>query len=541
LSAGGKKYGVSSLKVHRWEKLLPFLTALLLILSFPPFEWSSLAWISLLPLFLYCQKQTDYKKIFFGGFLAGLLFFLHLYAYMALAINFVLPRYLGALVVLGAAVYSAVFYGFFSLLLSFWLKKHRNSLLNSFLASLAVPSFWVLLEHLRSAGFLGHTGGFLGYSQSNGLLLQCISFYGYWGLPFLIVLFQVILFHGKKRWETKNARKTFSLLIIIFAALLAKGVFLPSLFTPEEKEEPLRIALIQGNISQENILNAKMAEDNFIKYLELSRKAHSLYAPLDMIVWPETVFSTSLQRSFPQAEKEIAALAEETGAAILYGAMYEDSFTGKLYNTILLHEKDKIYNSASEKQRSDKIRLVPMAEYFPFPDFLNSLWKIELSLGGYTPGEEPRIFQTKNFKFGGIICFESYFSYPAINIPRGGGEHIFVLTNDAWFLESSGRKQHASVAAIRALETGLGVTQVANTGYTVSYNYRGKEILKLPPSIEGVALLKSTMPRRLTPYCLLGDYFLYLCLAILAASSLQILINRHGSSSATEIDENNLF
>lgn len=522
MAAGKKPYGEPY-----YLEFLPFFSALLLILSFPPQDKEYLAWISLLPLFIYCQKQVGYKKSFWGGFIAGLVFFLYLYAYIALSINFVLPRYFGILVVISCAVYAAFFYGLFSLLLSFLLKEQNKSILSS----LAVPSSWVLLEYLRSLGFLGHTGGFLGYSQSYSLLLQCISFYGYWGLPFLMVLFQVILFWGWSILKEKNrmpqnkraAKATLSLLIFIFMAMLASGIYLPSLFSVEENDRALRIALVQGNIPQEDILDPDMAANNFLKYIELSRKADSLYAPLDLIVWPETVFSIYLQRRFPAAEKEIAALADEAGAPILYGAMFEDKSGEEVFNSIILHENKNI---TAEKQRTDKIRLVPLAEYFPFPDFLNSILKVDLSLGGYTPGEAPRIFQIEDFKFGGIVCFESYFSYPAISIPSQGGEHIFVLTNDAWFLDSSGLDQHARAAAVRALETGLGVTQVANTGYTVSYDYAGREVLKLPALSEGVALLETRMPRRLTLYRLWGDYFLYFCLTILAAASISILLRK---------------
>lgn len=96
-----------------------------------------------------------------------------------------------------------------------------------------------------------------------------------------------------------------------------------------------------------------------------------------------------------------------------------------------------------------------------------------------------------------------------------GADHLFVLTNDAWFLDSNGLEQHARAAAIRALETGVGVTQIANTGYTISFDPYGQEVLRLPVLQEGVALLETKMPRRQTLYLLGGNYFLYPCLLIL--------------------------
>jgi apolipoprotein N-acyltransferase len=504
-----------------WKKYhpetLPFLSALVLILSFPPWDKGYLAWISLLPLFLYCRKQSSYRKSFWGGFSTGIIFFLYLYAYMALSVNFVLPRYVGILVVITSALYSAFFYGIFSLLLSFFLRGTRT-----LISFLAIPSAWVLLEYSRSLGFLGHTGGFLGYSQNYNPLLQCISFYGYWGLPFLMVLFQAILFFSwcsLREGNKKACGRAAVLSLLIFMTMLGSGIYFPSLFPVEEKDNAFRIALVQGNIPQENILDPSMSTNNFLKYLELSRKAHALYAPLDLIVWPETIFSTTVARHYPAAEKEIATLAEESGASILFGAMYDDKSKGEVFNSILLHESSR---PSKEKQRYDKVRLVPFAEYFPFPDILNSLWNLNLSLGTYTAGIDIQTFQMEGFDFGGIVCFESYFSRPALSIPQKGGEHIFVLTNDAWFLDSNGLEQHARAAAIRALETGLGVTQVANTGHTISFDYAGREILKLPALSEGIALLETRMPKRQTLYLLWGDYFLYFCLFILVAAFMEL-------------------
>jgi len=492
-------------------EILPFLSSFFLILSFPPYNIEYLAWVSLLPLLFYCRKQVSPGKSFWGGFCTGLVFFLCIYAYIALSVNFVLPRYVGVLVVIASAFYSALFYGVFSLLIFYFLRGTMTVL-----SVLSAPSVWVLLEYLRSLGLLGHTGGFLGFSQSYHLLLQPIAFYGYWGLPFLIVLFQTILFflccNFNNRQQKNRSFKKAVVLLFIFLVMLAGGICLPSFFPIQEKDKPLRIALIQGNIPQENILDPAMSVDNFRKYIELSEKAYRLYAPLDLLVWPETVFSASLARQHPAVEKEITSLATKLKTSILYGAMCEEKPAGETFNSILLCESGR---SSQKKQRSDKLRLVPFAEYFPFPEILNNIWKTNISLGTYTPGTNIRTFQLDGFKFGGIICFESYFAHPALQIPQMEGEHIFILSNDAWFLESSGLEQHARAAIVRALETGLGVTQVANTGYTVSYDYAGREILKLPALSEGIGLLETKIPVRQTLYLLWGDYFLYFCLLVL--------------------------
>jgi apolipoprotein N-acyltransferase len=134
----------------------------------------------------------------------------------------------------------------------------------------------------------------------------------------------------------------------------------------------------------------------------------------------------------------------------------------------------------------------------------------------YTPGREAAPFLLDNFTVGGIICFESYFPHPALEIARQETEHIFVLTNNAWFCQSIGLDQHIRAAPFRAAELGIGITQVANTGYSRSYDYRGREVYALPAHREEIGLLEISMPRRQTLYRLWGDYFVLLCAAALA-------------------------
>ncbi|MEW5922201.1 MAG: apolipoprotein N-acyltransferase [Bacillota bacterium] len=503
---------------HKHKKLiavvfLPLLSALLLILSFPAFNKGYLAWFSLLPLFFYCRETGPGRRAFTGGMLAGFIFFLYLYSYMAHAVNFLFPPYLGLLVVVLSSFVSSLYFAGFALAFAFFLKWGRP-----LLTALAASSLWVLLEYLRSAGLLGHSGGFLGYSQADYfMLLPLVSLYGYWGLPFLMVLFQVALFSvlpllWRKTGSPLTGRKT-ALPFLLFASMLVAGLWLPSLFPVQEKEENLRIALLQGNISQEDVLNPTMASANFQKYIALTKEAGERYGALDLIVWPETVLSQNVARTRAKAPGELAALAVQTGAPILFGAMFEDLATGDVFNSILLQRPGF---PSFDEQRYDKQRLVPFAEYFPLHNLLNKILKSDVSLGTYTPGRAAAPFSLGNFNPGGIVCFESYFPRPALEKARQGAEHLFVLTNDAWFLQSHGLEQHIRVAPFRAAELGIGVTQVANTGLTRSYDYRGKEVYALPSHREETGLLETVMPQRRTLYRLWGDYFVLLCAAALA-------------------------
>ncbi|RQD73918.1 MAG: apolipoprotein N-acyltransferase [Candidatus Syntrophonatronum acetioxidans] len=522
---------------------LPLLTALLLVISFPRWDQGYLAWAALLPLFFFCYQEINWKESLGGGLLCGLVFFLFVSAYMVYSMDFFFPRYFGLLVVLAIALYSAFFFALFSLGLFFFLRQPSKLLL-----ILGSSSLWVILEYVRSSGILGHTGGFLGYSQSiYPGVLQVTALYGYWGLPFLMVMFQGIIFlflkerfkenqrgqEGNKKGDTreglikrKGQKKGFSwepgVYLFLFFLLLGTGLFLPSTFPLEKREKPLKIALLQGNIPHHRIVKARYARDNFTHYLDFSKKAREKYGSLDLIVWPELVLSRNTARVYPRSYNLVAQKARELDTPLLIGSYYQEREKEQEFNSIFLQKPGDPFGKS---QRYDKIRLVPFAEHLEIPEIVENFFDLKVALGTYTPGEEVKVFNMEGKLLGGVICFESYFPRPALDMIRRGAEHIFILTNNALFLDSNGLEQHARVAAVRAAETGVGFTQVANTGYTLSYNYRGEEVLSLPRRVEGIAFLETDFTRRNTLYRQWGDYFVYLCFLVLGTSGIYLYKN----------------
>ena len=118
-----------------------------------------------------------------------------------------------------------------------------------------------------------------------------------------------------------------------------------------------------------------------------------------------------------------------------------------------------------------------------------------------------------------MICFESHRRLHASLARRGAAS--FVATNDAWFGRSIGLEQHAQVAALRAAEMGIGVTQVANSGISISFDCRGRELMRTGKEEQGFYLLPLDLAHRHTLYRWAGDFIPPLCLLLLAGCSLQ--------------------
>lgn len=469
--------------------LMALLSGIMLIAAFPPFEQGYLAWVALIPLLAICL-ETKPIRAFAAGLVFGLPLNTYLNLYLANVLFPYLPTALALAAMIGLVLYISLFYGIFALAVSLVTRLRKG-----WLVALAIPSFWILMEYLRSLGFMGYTVGFLGYSQwQYHNLLSLTSVYGYWGLPFLILFFQsIIILALRKDLNGFNL----SAMALVFVLLMTAGIAVPAAQAPDPSEKKLKVLLVQGNTSPEEVI-AMGRKRNMIHYLALTEEAIAASANIDLVVWPETVVDIRLNNGDVHP-RPMVEMVERYNVPLLYGARVHEG--GHLFNAITLIDEEDTSTFYYKK------RLVPFVETFPMEEWLNRFLQLDLLLGSYTPGSEVTLFHVNGIPLSGIICFESYFGDHTRLFTVGGGRHIFILTNDAWFNESIGLEQHAQVAAIRAAESGVGVTQVANSGITISFDYRGKELFRSAKN--EIATFNKTLDlnRRETIYTRYGDYF----------------------------------
>ncbi len=494
--------------------LPPLLSGLFLIFAFPRFEQGYLAWVVLIPLIWVCL-QVSPGRAFRAGFVYGLPINIYVNMYLAVVLYPYLPDALATLAMILLFLYISLFYALFALGTSL-----ASRMGNPWFAALAVPSLWLLVEYVRSLGLLGYNVGYLGYTQwGYPFLLNIVSVFGYWGLPFLMVLFQSILvlyLLGKLRSRNLYASTA------VFGFLLAAGLLIP-LFQPVEKKgDPLQTGLIQGNTHPEEIVD--YSKDEVLnRYLDLTGQALEKEPELDLVVWPETV----VRLDFSEEKKhlsEMVKLADKHEIDLLYGARVKKE--DRLHNSITLYSKNQ-----EELPVYHKHRLVPFVEYFPAEELLNRILQLDLLLGSYTPGEEITVFDLNGTNVAGVVCFESYFGDHMRLFAREGARHQFIVTNDAWFGESIGLEQHAQAAAIRAAESGTGVTQVANSGITISFDYQGRELFRSGKNEQAVFTVPLDMAYRETIYTRFGDYFPAAWAAFLAIATPLLRVKARRESS----------
>jgi apolipoprotein N-acyltransferase len=202
------------------------------------------------------------------------------------------------------------------------------------------------------------------------------------------------------------------------------------------------------------------------------------------VVWPETASPYWLAED-PQARMAIAEAAKPALATIS-GTIRAGDRPTTLYNSLVAVMPD-----GASGGYYDKHHLVPYGEYFP------SYLPIRLGEQGFTAGPGVRTLHLAGLPpIGPLICFEAVFSGDVVD------EHdrpalMLNITNDSWFGNSTGPRQHFAAARMRAVEEGLPLVRAANTGISAVIDAHGKVAASLGLDRQGV--LVAAIPGYLQP------------------------------------------
>jgi apolipoprotein N-acyltransferase len=230
----------------------------------------------------------------------------------------------------------------------------------------------------------------------------------------------------------------------------------------------LTVLLIQGNVAQGQKWDRALMVAIFRRYLDLTRQAvlQADGRPA-VVVWPETASPAQLQTDQPARQ----AIAEASGgASALIGSVRFDD-ADRPRNSLFA-----IGDGGVVEAIYDKWHLVPFGEYQP--DWLPVGIQI-VPGGGFASGPGPRTISVPGLPpVGVLICYEAIFPSQVID-PAERPSWIVNVTNDAWFGNSAGPRQHLAAARLRAVEEGIPLMRAANTGISAGFDPRGHELARL--------------------------------------------------------------
>ncbi len=496
--------------------VLSVLSAILLIVCFPPFNLSFLAWIALVPLFSI-PKELSAKRTFILYYFAGFIFWLcHIWW-----INYVTS--LGYVVLSG---YLALFFGFLGLLLKLFREKTGYPIL--FIA----PPLWIFFEFIRTYfPIIGFPWSLLGYSQwQNISLIQISSITGVYGVSFLIVMINAAIADLVLQKTSKSTclcflgfgrqvRNLLLSLLIIITIVIRGWDAIPFGERGGCDCQKFKISVIQGNISQNIKWDEEYVEEIVNTYAELS-----IYAGkepnISLMVWPETSYPDYVDTEGSLFQR-VRTLTHYLDMPLLLGAItYQNN---RDYNSALL-----ILPDGEIKQVYNKIHLVPFAEYIPLKSSLSFLGNIFPQIGNFSEGTEYSIFNVsdgvrysgssessdKN-NFATLICFEDVFPNLARKFTKKGADFLIVITNDAHFKQSPALWQHFTHSVFRAVENRRPVVRAANNGISGFIDSYGRPVKILnekgkATGIRGYATSEILPSSDKTLYTRFGDLFTYL-------------------------------
>jgi apolipoprotein N-acyltransferase len=468
---------------------LAFLSGILLSLAWPSSGFAPLLFIALVPLIFVEDiairlRDRHSPWLFFGS--AYFCFF----TFNLLTTWWV--KYASLFGAVAAIVCNALF-----MALVFQLWHFTRSRLRGVSGYVALPVYWISFEWLHldwdlSWPWLTLGNGFAGWVK----MIQWYEFTGVLGGTLWVLVINILLYVTIKQRLFFNVlidyRRTLFLLLLIIAVPLMWSVY--RYHSYREQHNPVSIAVIQPNIDPYNEKFSGMSSDAQLKRI-LELAAEVTNDSTDFIVAPETALPDGMWEenlSDQHQVRQLRRFADEYPRArwvigLSSHKFYPDSnhrsatarkFTQQdgyydSYNTAMQIDRDGVI------QLHHKSKLVPGVEKMPFPEIFKHIDKFAIDLGGISGSlgvqDTPSVFtnHVDDHVVAPVICYESIYGAYLAKYIRKGASLIFIITNDGWWSDTPGYRQHLKYATLRAIEARRSIARSANTGISCFINQRG--------------------------------------------------------------------
>ena len=396
------------------------------------------------------------------------------------------------------------------------------------------PVFYAGLEMTRTYGDFAFPWSHLGYVFGNSLeLLQMLPYIGIFGYTILVIASnQAVAQTLCKVQDIKKAIPVLAVPLSIFVVLLIQGSIVLSKteaqpFYNADAEGNPSIALVQPSIAQ----GAKWSKERFDRIIDktLGMVNDSIKEHADLIVLAETAIPDHIRRQ-PGVIERLHEVADHKRAQLLVGALdYRRNPRGSI-------RKFDVYNASflftpgnnSFPERYIKKHLVPFSERIPFDEIFPILNYVDLGEGDFVAGKETPVYLPSLWT--PYICYDAIFGDLVREAIRSGSRLMVNITNDGWFGRSTAPYQHLNLIRYRAIENGMPVARLANSGVSAFIDQYGHYDGNTEIFTDRVVQRKVPLKTRDTLYSRIGDTveisLLFFFAVYLIATLLLSFINR---------------
>ena len=472
-----------------WIKYpLALLSAALLVLAFPPFNFVFLAPFALTPLLVaLAWEPRPWHRFLLGFAAANVYWFATCYwIQFVLEVHAHMGRWGGWGTFLLFSLAKSLHLAFFAML--------AGVLLPRWYAVPAVAALWTGIERTHGPlGFAWLTLGNAGIGMEVPMRLAPLV--GVYGLSFVFALIAntiALLILRRPRRE------------LAWLAVLVVLPFLPPL--PEPSIGTETAVLVQPNLPEEADWMPVTTEAMQRRLVNLTSAA-AQSGPTNLIVWPESPAPFFYYADAGFREK-VTELAQQAHAPFVFGTVAETPQGQPLNSAVIVAPDGHVVD------RYDKVYLVPFGEFIP-PLFgwVNHISRAAAEeAGDFQPGHRIVVAPAGEDKLGTFICYESAFPHLVRQFVKQGANVLVNISNDGYFGHSAARQQHLLLVRMRAAENRRWILRATNDGITAVVDPAGRVTGGLAMYELATGRFRYSRESSVTPYSEFGDWFAWSCL-----------------------------
>lgn len=463
-----------------WKRqFFAFAIGSVMTLSMPPYNVFPLVWLCLPALILMLQGTTSLRQAFATGWSFAFGFFVFSLYWIAASmfVDFKTFWWAVPFSVAGLPALFAIYYGAAAAIA-------RKIGVSDLPGIVVFGLLWFLADYARGHLFTGFPWILLGYVWSGHLqILQITSVIGIYGLTLLTAIAACL--PAALGTGSKPPRIAFSLSLAIFVVVSAWGDY--RLQNTRIEETPnVFVRLVQPNIDQKTKWAIVERENHFRNLIELT--AQKSDRAVTHYFWPETASTYYLSEDGVRRD-EIAAVIP-AASTVMTGVVRRITNSNNVlqyYNSLVA-----VDGLGRLVAGYDKAHLVPFGEYMPFRKYI-PIHAIATMGADFSSGPGPKSLRVAGLPlFSPLICYEAIFPGNVVD-DQDRPDFLLNLTNDGWYGRTIGPYQHFAIARVRAIEEGLPLLRVANTGISGIIDPVGRIIGQLGLGERGV--LDSELPK----------------------------------------------